>query len=71
MTELERKQAMLRVLTCLVDEWGSKYRPEDIRSDTVKVETLELARRSLCDAGVIIPQSVRDFYKDVYLRDVW
>ncbi len=62
---------MLSLLTALVDEWCARYDPSAIRRDLEKIQVLTAARDDLFGRSIIVPDTVCEFYRDVFLRDMW
>lgn len=71
MSEITGAIVMLNLLTALVDEWNTRYSRDMIWQDPEKISLLNQARDELIGCSVIVPERVRDFYREIYLRDMW
>lgn len=60
-------KVVLDLIQALIEEWGILYTVEEVACDEGKVALLLNATQ----ARGTVPDNVRNFYKKVFLRDIW
>jgi hypothetical protein len=66
---MTRDDMLVKLLEALVEAWSETHSAADIRQDLGKIRLLNDARASI--SGGAPSLLVQDFYKEVFLRDVW
>lgn len=67
---LKEAQMLMRTLTMLVRAWSDYLSIEDILRDQFKLQLLLDAHESLAKE-VAVPEEVREYYAEVFMRPVW
>lgn len=66
-----KDQIIIDLLSHTIEAWMQVHSLEEIACDEEKVGLLNHILESCGNSSVKIPDLVRTFYEEVYLRDVW
>jgi hypothetical protein len=66
----ECRALVVDLLDALVASWDQTMSPSDVQFDRDKIKLLKSAASAIPDRGAL-DQNTVNFYKEVFLRDLW